>query len=494
MYDGTPSQENIIMAIDRPTQLRAEIAELETERAALSTELDALAADPNRSARQITTRSNEIAARGTEITALIADKSEYAGELDVLAAERSKPTGPNFFARSEPNDRVGWADEDRGRSVIDDAVRSGILPDHAAARATALIESGHPGERSIAARWATAAGDPAYRGAFAKMLADPERGHLLWSPEEAHSYRQVAAVKSEMEGRAMTTTGSAGGFMIPLSLDPAILLTSDGSNNPLRQLASIRQTMTNTWQGVTSAGATSEWKTEEAEAADGSPTLASPSIPVFTGDSFVPYSYEVGMDALNFLDELAQVLVDSADNLQSAAYTTGTGSGQPQGIVTGLVGTASEINGQGAEALAATDPFDLQNALPARFSANATWQGHIATMNTYRGFETSNGALMFPELRNNPPHLLGKRFFENSNMDGAIDPAATANNYVAIYGDVAKGFFIVDRVGSSLELIPNLIGANQRPTGQRGALLWFRTGSEVVVPQALRLLDIPTTA
>jgi predicted phage gp36 major capsid-like protein len=52
----------------------------------------------------------------------------------------------------------------------------------------------------------------------------------------------------------------------------------------------------------------------------------------------------------------------------------------------------------------------------------------------------------------------------------------------------------VDRVGSTLELIPNLIGANQRPTGERGALLWFRAGSEVVNIAAARLLDIPTTA
>lgn len=79
-------------------------------------------------------------------------------------------------------------------------------------------------------------------------------------------------------------------------------------------------------------------------------------------------------------------------------------------------------------------------------------------------------------------------------MDSAINAAATENNYMLIYGDVARGFFIVDRVGSTLELIPNLVGANQRPTGQRGALLWARTGSEVVVPQALRLLDVPATA
>jgi hypothetical protein len=55
--------------------------------------------------------------------------------------------------------------------------------------------------------------------------------------------------------------------------------------------------------GITSAGATAEWKAELAEAADASPTLAEPAITIHAGDAFVPYSFEVGMDATNFLDE-----------------------------------------------------------------------------------------------------------------------------------------------------------------------------------------------
>ena len=90
--------------------------------------------------------------------------------------------------------------------------------------------------------------------------------------------------------------------------------------------------------------------------------------------------------------------------------------------------------------------------------------------------------------------LLGKPINEVSNMDGAINAAATANNYVLLYGNFKIGFVIVDRIGSQMEMIPNLVGANRRPTGQRGAFLWFRTGSDVVLPQALRMLDIPTTA
>lgn len=383
---------------------------------------------------------------------------------------------------------------DRARRNVDAAVRAGHLPDHAAQKVATLLEDGPTPERSLAAQWAAAAGDPVYRTCFAKLLADPTRGHLLWTAQEAAAYRAVAEVQNVLERTAMSTTGANGGYMIPLTLDPSIMLTNDGSNNPLRRLARVVQTTTNAWAGVTSAGATSEWKTEGAEAADGSPTLAQPSVPVFLGDSFVPYSFEVGMDASNFLSELTDVLVDSADNLMATAYTTGTGSGQPQGIVTGLAGTSSEINTTGSEAIDATDPFVLQNALPARFSANAVFMSHIAIANGYRQFETTNGALKFPELRESPPRLLGKAWHENSNMDGAINAAATANNYVLIYGDIAKCFVVVDRVGTTLELIPNLLGANGRPTGQRGALLWFRTGSEVVIPQAARLLDVPTAA
>jgi len=64
--------------------------------------------------------------------------------------------------------------------------------------------------------------------------------------------------------------------------------------------------------------------------------------------------------------------------------------------------------------------------------------------------------------------------------------AGQANNIV-VYGDFAQ-FVIVDRWPSSLELIPHLFGSNRRPTGQRGAFLHARVGSDVAVPNAFRML------
>jgi HK97 family phage major capsid protein len=96
--------------------------------------------------------------------------------------------------------------------------------------------------------------------------------------------------------------------------------------------------------------------------------------------------------------------------------------------------------------------------------------------------------------QDNPPRLLSRAMNELSNMDGSINPAATETNYPLAYGDFGAGMVIVDRIGSTLELVPHLFGPNRRPTGQRGALLWFRTGADVVIPDAFRLLSIPTAA
>ncbi|WP_264992882.1 phage major capsid protein [Mycobacterium montefiorense] len=356
------------------------------------------------------------------------------------------------------------------------------------------MHNGSAHQQTWTQRYAAAAGSEHYERAFAKLLANPTHGHLTWTPDEADAYRAVAAVQAEQ--RAMSTSDAAGGYMIPLTLDPAVIITSSGSVNPLRQISRVVQITTDNWNGVTSAGVSAEWTAEAAEVADASPTLGQPSIPVYRGDAFVPFGFEVEGDAVGFMQELGKLLVDGADQLTAAAYTVGTGSGQPTGVITSLVasaGTVPLITPTTPETFAASDAYNVQNALPPRFQPKASWTANLSILNLARQFETASGSLKFPGLQFNPMILLGRTAYENSNMDGAFDAAATANNYLLAYGDFAN-FVIVDRVGSTLELVPHLVGSNRRPTGQRGALLWFRTGSNVVVPQAFRLLNVATTA
>lgn len=61
-------------------------------------------------------------------------------------------------------------------------------------------------------------------------------------------------------------------------------------------------------------------------------------------------------------------------------------------------------------------------------------------------------------------------------MDGAIDAAAIANNYAVSYGDVVAGFVTADRIGATVEILPDY-GSDGQPSGQRHAFLHFMTGS-----------------
>jgi HK97 family phage major capsid protein len=358
-----------------------------------------------------------------------------------------------------------------------------------------LLGAGSPLSQSWTARWTVATGNPAYERAFAKKLSDPENGHLTWTAEEADAWRVASMVQTEQ--RAMSLTDSAGGHLVPFTLDPAVTITGAGSINPLRQIARVVQTATDSWNGVTSAGVTAEWLDEATEAADAAPTLGAAPIPVHKASAWVPYSFEVGMDGANFLSELGRLLLDSYDQLTAAAYTTGSGTGQPKGIVTALAaasGTVALITPAAAETLTAPDVFAVQNALPPRFQPNASWTANLGVINTLRQLETTNGALRFPSLQETPPSLLGRMVYENSSMDATWNTAATASNYVLIYGDYGQGMVICDRIGATLETVPHVFGANQRPTGQRGALLWARTGSDVVAPQAFRMFNLSTAA
>ncbi len=375
---------------------------------------------------------------------------------------------------------------------LDNAVADGRMTAAGAEVVERMMTIGPAASQTWAQRWAVVAGAPAYERAFSKLLTG-ERGHLLWTAEEGDAYRAVEQLQAE---RAMSIgTPAAGGYMVPMVLDPAIQLSSGGSVNPLRQLARVVQTTGDAWHGVTSAGVTAEWKAEAAQVADATPTMAQPKIPVHLGDAFVPFSFEVEQDAANLHTELGKLLTDAADQLTAAAFTNGSGTGQPTGIITALAAAAgSKVDPGTAETISAGDVYKLQNAIPPRFQPGATWSASLPVLNALRQFTTPNGSLMFPGLQDATPNLLGRPVHENSMMSGLPNGSVTAQNHPLLYGDVAAGMVIVDRIGSTVELVPHLPGVNGRPTGQRGLLLWFRSGADVVVPNALRVLSVPTTA
>ena len=359
--------------------------------------------------------------------------------------------------------------------------RDNVTPDSVKEGAVRTLGRVHGDKQSVAKRY-LATGSTTYRSAFAKYIAGNQN---LWTDKE----RQIVA-------RAQSLTDASGGFAVPFTLDPSIIGTDGLSFNPIRRLARVVQITSDSWNGVTGTSVSFSWDAEAAQVSDDAITLAQPSIPVHKLAGFVPFSIEVGADWADIDSDLRIALMEGRDNAEATAHIKGTGSGQPTGIEVALDGSASEIAPATPEVFAAADVYGLQRLLPPRHrQQNPTWVMNIGTANDIRQFDTGGGGNFWTSLAPGAPEtLLGYPWAECSTVDDSpdIDPGATEDNFILYVGNWSR-YVVVDRVGMNVELVPHLMGANQRPTGQRGLYAYMRTGADSVDDNAFRVLSIPTT-
>jgi len=374
-----------------------------------------------------------------------------------------------------------------------DAVRSGMISDEdLVARALNGIEDSKASDEAreqatlraenspAVARQALLTGSPEYRAAFTKALRNPDGFNAELSPEEASAFRT-----------ALSTTGANGGYAIPFLLDPTVILTNAGSANPFRQISRVVQGTSNKWNGLTSAGVTAEWKTEGSAAADASPTVGQPSITAYLADAYVLGSYEV-LEDTNLASDLPALIADAKDRLEAAAFATGTGSGQPFGIVTSTTAiTTSRIaptTGGTFGTASVADVYNVISGVPARNRSNASWVANYATLNTIRQMSpAAAGSSFWATLDASlPSTLLGRPVYEASSVVSTV----TTGSNILLAGDFSQ-FVIYDRIGMSLEYVPQVFDtATGRPTGQRGWIAHWRVGSDVTNAGAFRVLKL----
>src|SRR4051812_22421324 len=355
-----------------PTDVRVSRAqEIRTRQTEIRTNLDALEAleEPSEDDHLRT-------------DALLQEWDELVVELEPLAAREARIAAVRAAMAEESNREAGGAGDDivgrwqglgqvdsalRGRAKRDpfadmESVRNGVMvasevrnrakdaielyanrSDHwgldqeGAEHATRLVEKGGKAFGTAVARQMLATGSPEYLAAFESYLNDPG------------GYASRAA---------LSLTPANGGYLVPFTLDPTIILTNAGSANPYRQIAQVKRTATNTWNGVASTGMNAAWLAEAGVVADATPTFSNIVITPQKGSAWVFGSYEILEDS-DFETELPGLLADAKDRLEEAAFATGTGSGQPKGIITAAttVYTTADTTGH---TIALADVYGIQ--------------------------------------------------------------------------------------------------------------------------------------
>lgn len=471
-------------------QLRARLAEIESEMRGI----DKAAGD-----EQFTTEQQEKFNELDEARAIVqadieAREKREARIREIAERGSSEPAdgnrgAPAFVRKDDPfAEDVRVIDEgkalSRARRVLDDKEHNSHLRDDQKVHLEKVLRTRNGDlDGDLVARLMLATENPHYRTAFQKVAASATPAFTV---DESRAIDQVRLIK-----RAMSIgVDSAGGFAVPVLIDPTIIMTAQGSANDILQLARVETITNDTWRGLSSAGVSWSFKAEAATADDNSPTVAQPEVPTRRADGFIPFSIEVGMDWPGFAEQMSMLLAEGYDELLAEKLTTGTnGSNEPDGLVSSLAavsGVKREVASAGV--IAAADVYALWNALPQRFrrATNCAWMSSTDVQNSIRQLGTVDPNFTVDITQEAIPRMFGRVYPMNDFMED--DPAGTGTQPLLVVGDF-RGYVVAQRAGMTVEFIPMLFDVtNNRPTGQRGWFAWARVGGGVVNSAGFRLL------
>lgn len=337
----------------------------------------------------------------------------------------------------------------------------------------------------LIAAFLVATSNPHYRAAFQKAASGLAP---VFSPEEARAVREVNYLK-----RAMSIgTSASGGFAVPVIIDPTIILTAQGSDNPILNRARVETITVDTWKGLSSSGVSWKFGAEASASTDNSPTIAQPTVDTARADGFIPFSIEVGQDWPGFAQRMAELLGSGYDELLADKLTTGTGADTPIGILPRLAAITSpavvKTEVATAGAIATGDIYNMWAALPQRHRRKATtaWMSSTKTQNAVRQLGTLDPNFTVNLTEEGIGALFGRGYDMNDYFTDFT--SGTGTQSWAVVGNW-QGYLIAQRAGMNIEFVPMLFDVtNNRPTGQRGWFAWARVGADVVDPTAFRLL------
>lgn len=334
------------------------------------------------------------------------------------------------------------------------------------------------------ARSLIATSRPEYRSAFMKFAAG--RSDEMTDPER----RAVSEVRSLAIG-----TPGAGGFAVPVVIDPTIILTAQESPNPILRKARVERITTDKWRGLSSAGMTWKWDGEGTKSNDNSPTVAQPTVQTFRADGFIPYSIEVEMDWPSFASDMAMFIESGYNELVTQALVTGNAANTPKGIIPAVVAAGGKtVQVATSAALSAADIYKLWQTLPQKYRSPARrndvgWMSSTDIENKVRQFGAGASAdanFTVSLTADGIPVLFNREYLENDFMLSM--PAVSNTAELLLLGDF-KQYLVAQRMGMTVERLQMLFDpATGNPTGKRGFAAYARLGADVVNADGFRLL------
>jgi HK97 family phage major capsid protein len=282
-------------------------------------------------------------------------------------------------------------------------------------------------------------------------------------------------------------TSAAGGYLVPQDFDDQIT-SARRARNVIGEIA--RNLETDHGRAIplptATAHGTGAWTAENAGVTASDETFGQVSVNAFKAVTKTIVSEELARDALDDFDSfLADELGQRLALLEEAAFAVGDGAGKPLGITTSTNGVSTV-----AAATGSTTVFTLADfkaafaALPAAYSANASWIMSPSAFLNASGAADTAGAPRLPSLHGDAPALFGRPLYISPEL-----PVAAASARSVVVGDFKTGYAVRRVRGLGVQRQDEL----HSDSGQIGYRLFERVDGRVVIADASRILTNSAT-
>jgi len=269
---------------------------------------------------------------------------------------------------------------------------------------------------------------------------------------------ELKAAHRPGQPRAAMTEGSQadGGYTTPVEWDRTI-------EGRLKLISPMRQNAQT--QRISNAGFTRLFTDRAIGSGWVGETAARPatSTPQFTALNFQTGEiYANPAASQTLLDDseidieawLAGEVETEFERQESIAFLSGDGTNKPYGILTYVTGAANaarhpwgdiKVTKSGDAALIKPDPvIDMVYALPAAYSPNAKFYSNRTSLAALRKLKDGQGNYLWQPtyVAGQPSTLAGYPLIDMPDM-----PNASAGNFCLLFGDMARTYLIVDRIG-----------------------------------------------
>jgi HK97 family phage major capsid protein len=246
----------------------------------------------------------------------------------------------------------------------------------------------------------------------------------------AQNYLQIAAPPSQ------------GGYLIPTEFD-AVLQSELENENVMRQIGRVIQTRSEHKICLVATKPQASWVAEGQSINLDTETFAQISLSAFKLAVGISISNELLQDSFYDLEaHLSTEFGKSLARAEEQAFLTGTGFGQPTGILY-TISTDSNcyISTAASSAISVDDLINLQYSVPRPYRKKACWLMSDETVAKIRKLKDSTQNLIWQAslTDSEPPKLLGAPVYTSPFM-----PTASSHNIPVLFGDF-NAFVIGER-------------------------------------------------